>query len=418
MRRDRHRWTANRRAPAIRSSAVLVAATIILSVALLLGGCEWLAVGHPLISARDAAIVGGPEDDDAEKSDIPMTNGKVASFQKISDLAGSFNGILEDGDAFGWSSATCGDLDGDGIDELAVGATGDDDGGSNRGAVWILFLDSDGKVRDHQKISDLEGNFGGTLADEDLFGRSIVSLGDLDGDGVRDLAVGAAGDDDGGTERGAVWILFLDTDGTVKNEQKISDTAGGFTGTLIDHDGLGYSVTSPGDINNDGTRDLVVGAYLDDTGGAFGANRGAVWVLFMESTGMVENYQKISDTDGGFTGTLEDDDHFGASVTSRGDLNGDGTPDVIVGADLDDDGGANRGAVWVLYLDSDGTVQDHRKISSTAGGFTSALSDDDSFGWSSYAPGDLDGNGTVDFVVGAPGDDDGGIDHGAAWVLF
>ena len=58
----------------------------------------------------------------------------------------------------------------------------------------------------------------------------MAALGDLDGDGVGDLAVGAPRDDDGGTDRGAVWVLFLNTDGTVKSHQKISDTEGGFTG--------------------------------------------------------------------------------------------------------------------------------------------------------------------------------------------
>ena len=84
----------------------------------------------------------------------------------------------------------------------------------------------------HQKISDTEGGFTGILDDWERFGTSVALLGDLDGDGVDDLAVGASRDDDGGEDRGAVWILFLNTDGTVKSHQKISDTEGGFTGTL------------------------------------------------------------------------------------------------------------------------------------------------------------------------------------------
>ena len=67
-----------------------------------------------------------------------------------------------------------------------------------------------GWVLSHQKISDTEGGFTGTLDDFDYFGYAVASLGDLDGDGVGDLAVGAIGDDDGGTNRGAVWVLFLD----------------------------------------------------------------------------------------------------------------------------------------------------------------------------------------------------------------
>ena len=87
--------------------------------------------------------------------------------------------------------ANVGDLDGDGVTDLAVGAYCDDDGGTNRGAVWMLFLNADGTVKAHQKISDTEGNFTGMLDDGDCFGCSVASVGDLDGDGVTDLAVGA-----------------------------------------------------------------------------------------------------------------------------------------------------------------------------------------------------------------------------------
>ena len=67
-----------------------------------------------------------------------------------------------------------------------------------------------GTVLSHQKISDTEGGFTGILDWYDFFGSSVASLGDLDGDGVGDLAVGAALDDDGGFDRGAMWVLFLD----------------------------------------------------------------------------------------------------------------------------------------------------------------------------------------------------------------
>ncbi len=136
--------------------------------------------------------------------------GWVLSHQKISSTQGGFTGILDDNDVFGRSLASLGDHDGDGVTDLAVGAMRDDDGGSNRGAVWILFLNSDGTVKRHQKISDSQGGFTGILNGSDWFGISVASLGDLDGDGVGDLAVGATLDDDGGSNRGAVWVLFLD----------------------------------------------------------------------------------------------------------------------------------------------------------------------------------------------------------------
>ncbi|MHC5024298.1 MAG: integrin alpha [Planctomycetota bacterium] len=342
----------------------------------------------------------------------------VKDHQKISDTEGGFTGVLDDYDLFGFSVASLGDLDGDGVSDLAVGAMSDSDGGDDRGAVWILFLNPDGTVKWHQKISDTEGGFTGILDDDVEFGSSVASLGDLDGDGVTDLAVGAHYDDDGGSQRGAVWILFLNTDGTVKSHQKISDTQGGFTGLLGNNDEFGWSMASLGDLDGDGVADLAVGAPVDDDGGG---NRGAVWMLFLNTDGTVKSHQKISDTEGGFTGILDNGDRFGVSVASLGDLDGDRVGDLAVGAHFDDDGGLNRGAAWVLLLEADGTVKDHQKISDTEGGFTGVLDDHDYFGWSVASLGDLDGDGVGDLVVGAPRDDDGGgefAERGAVWVLF
>src|SRR5262249_23849146 len=159
--------------------------------------------------------------------------------------------------------AGLGDLDGDGIEDLAVGAPTDDDGGTDQGAVWVLFLNASGTVKAQQKISETAGNFGSGLDPTDEFGLGLSSLGDLDSDGLVDLAVGSPGDDDGGSGQGAVWILFLDTDGTVKAKQKISETVGGLGGVLDTGDELGWSVSSMGDLDGDGGRDLAVGALRD-----------------------------------------------------------------------------------------------------------------------------------------------------------
>ncbi len=226
-----------------------------------------------------------------------------------------------------------------------------------------------GTVLSQQKISETEGGFTGILNDIDFFGYSVAPLGDLDGDGVVDLAVGASRDDEGGPwgDYGAVWVLFLNADGTVKSHQKIGANQGGFTGFLEDHCNFGYSLASLGDFDGDGVGDLAVGAFQDNDGGSF---RGAVWLLFLNTDGTVKSHQKISDTQGGFTGILNNGDRFGSAVAFMGDHDGDGVGDLAVTAIEDTDGGDGHGAAWVLFLNADGTVKSHQKISATEGGFT------------------------------------------------
>lgn len=121
----------------------------------------------------------------------------VLSRQKISDTAGSFLGTIQDGDKFGNACAAIGDHDGDGIPDVLVGAMADDDGGFDCGAVWVALLQSDGTVKAETCISELHGGFTGNLDIGDGFGVSVAALGDVDGDGTGDVAVGAWKDDDG-----------------------------------------------------------------------------------------------------------------------------------------------------------------------------------------------------------------------------
>jgi hypothetical protein len=339
----------------------------------------------------------------------------VDSKQKISEESGNFNGNLDDGDQFGFALANIGDLEVDGVTDLAVGAPFDDDNGADRGAVWILFMDRNGEVDIYQKISDHEGGFTGELDDEDQFGRAVAPLGDLNSDGFLDIAVGAPLDDDVGTDRGAIWILFLNGDGTVQSEQKISDDAGGFEGNLDDNDEFGHALANIGDLNNDGVTDLAVGVPNDDDGGI---DRGAVWILFMNSDGTVQSSQKISSEEGDLGRDPDDEDHFGSAVTEIGDLDGDGVTDLAVGVSGDDDGGTDRGAVWILFLNEEGTVDSMQRISQNSASFDGQLSDNDQFGNALANMGDINNDGTDDLVVGAKLSDDGGAERGAVWILF
>jgi serralysin len=337
-------------------------------------------------------------------------NGTVKASQRIASGLGG-GPLLAAGDYFGHSVAAIGDLNGDGISDIVVGADKDDTGGYNRGAVYVLFLNANGTVKASQKIAHNTGG-GPSLATSDRFGTSITSLGDLDGDGITDLAVGAAGDDTGGDYRGAVHVLFMNTGGTVKARQKIASGTPGAP-MLATGDVFGITVASLGDVDGDRVADLAVGAFFDDTGGP---GRGAVHVLFLNTNGTVKSSQKIASGTGGGP-TLGNGDYFGRSVASLGDLDGDGVTDLAVGAYRDDTGGTDRGALYVLLLNASGTAKQSSRIASSTGGGP-VLLNDGRFGSGAAALGDVDGDGVVDLAVGAETDMTGGVGRGAVHVVF
>ena len=366
-------------------------------------------------------VVGAPFDDDDGNDRGALwvlfmdDNGRVDQEQKVSSQAGLFRGDLSNDDRFGSAVAGIRDLNADGAFDLAVGAPGDDEAGTDRGLVWILFLDDVGRVRQEQAIADGLGGFGGDLDDGDRFGSAIADIGDVNGDGIRDLAVGAPNDDDGSDNAGAVWILMMQTDGRVSSWQKISRDRGGFNGDLNANDHFGSAIAGIGDLDNDGVPDLAVGAPDVDEGGT---DRGAVWILFLDATGRVRQERNIADGVGGFDGNLDNDDRFGSALADIRDVDGDGIRDLAVGAPNDDDGSENTGAVWVLTMQTDGRVNGWQKISKKAGGFNGDLNANDLFGTAITGTGDLDNDGVPDMAVGSPGDDDGGTDQGAIWILF
>ncbi len=371
----------------------------------------------PRVQAPHTQVPSPGPDRTAPRGDLHV----VLAHRKISATQGGFEGVIDDSDRFGSAVAHLGDVDGDGIGDIAVGAIRDDDGAptavADRGAVWILFLRADGSVREHAKLSAASPPFSDLLADGDRLGRSLAGLGDVDGDGIPDLAAGAVGRDVGGQNCGAVFVVSLTRVGGVKSWSEIG-AGNALAGELDPGDGFGVSLGALGDLDGDGVPDLVAGAFNDDDGAD---DSGALWIVTLQRDGSAASTHKISATRGGFEGPLRRRDQFAASVCALGDLDGNGVTEIAVGAIRDDDGGehhnADRGAVWILFLRDDGSVLRHQKISMLHGDFPDQLGYWHNFGSAVAGPGDFDGDGTLELVVGARSDPDGGGKHGAAWVL-
>jgi hypothetical protein len=310
-------------------------------------------------------------------------------FVKIENGSGGFDAELDSGDRFSRDHDQAGDINGDGIIDLVIGARSDDDGQTDAGAIYIVFMNSDGSVQSNQKISMLEGGFNESLLENNFFGYGVAGIGDYDGDDIPDIAVSAPA-----TANRAIYIIHLNSDGTVKNYVKNSNI-------------IAQGLSAIGDINNDGRIDLVACNPNSNTGGTA---RGSIDILFLDNTSQVisDRTVTIGSGNGGFGQGLEDNDRFGGrEVAMLGDLDDDGTQEMAVGAFMSDGG---KGAIWMLSLDSNTyNVVSKLKITEGLGGFSDELTtganpngtSGASFGHALCRVGDLNGDGVPDLMTGA-----------------
>ncbi len=309
-------------------------------------------------------------------------------FVKIENGLAGLSSNIESGDIFGQDHDQLGDVNGDGIIDIVVGSRTADDGGTNNGAVHILFMNNDGTVASNQKISMLEGGFTGSLAEGNNFGYGVAGIGDYDNDGVPDVAVAAP------LIEPAIYILHLNRDGTVKSHVKNENIPC-------------IGISAVGDLNNDGKIDLVA---CDPSSDLDGANIGAIRILFFDNSSTVISSQTklINPSNGGFGTGLEAGDQFGGrEVAILGDIDNDGTIEMAVGAFRSDGG---KGAIWILSLDNTTLdVVSKLKISEGLNGFSEVLSaatnpngsDGAQFGHALCNAGDLNGDGVTDLMTGA-----------------
>lgn len=269
------------------------------------------------------------------------SSGTASSYTKISKTTGFGSGGLpiNAGAYFGSSIDTIGDLNNDGIVDLVVGSHFDLAGttGVVKGSAWVLFLDSNHTIANYYRISDGVPNFNSSQTSNNAFGVSVIGIGDEDGDGIEDIAVGACWDDDGYTDAGAFYIIRLLTNGHVKSFKKISNN--NFTASSPFSHNTAFSLKLINDIDGNGVKDYVLGQYR------YGGDLGAIIFVMMDSLNNPIDYKQITNTN---IPNITSNSRFGFSLANLGDYNNDGFPDIVVGAFKD---ATNyNGAIYVLKI--------------------------------------------------------------------
>jgi hypothetical protein len=282
------------------------------------------------------------------------------------------------------------DVNGDGYDDVAIGAyTADPDGRPDAGVVSVFHGSATG-------VGATAAWVHGGVTAEDRFGVSVSSAGDVNGDGYGDLIVGATALSGMPGSAGSASVFLGGPSGLRETALRV------FPGVATD-DGFGFSVAGAGDVDGDGYADVIVGAFGASPGGRGGV--GSASVYLGSASGTAERSARV--LEGGAR-----DDRFGYTVAGAGDVNGDGYSDVAVTAVFANPNRvAHAGTVSVFYGSASG-------LPTVASRVLEGETTSEQFGNSLASAGDVNGDGYSDLVVGANGSAPGGRDQAGTARVF